>query len=251
MSRLAVQPITRVVNEYRQLWGLPQYKNPQDCFSPLAQISQQPPAFDFPRTSLPPGFHYVGPLRDRWLKIPFPWDRLDGRPLVYASLGSMQGSKLEIFKTFAAACTNFPVQLVISHGGALAREATSNLPGDPIVVPYAPQYELLARARVTINPCGLNTVLDSLSHGVPLVAVPITYEQPAIAARLVWSGAGEVISLTSLTETNLVEKMKKVLETESYLVQAKRVQQSIMGCGGVARAAEIIERFKVMPNHNL
>jgi len=39
----------------------------------------------------------------------------------------------------------------------------------PLVVEYAPQLELLAKARLTITHAGLNTVLDSLSNGVPLV----------------------------------------------------------------------------------
>jgi len=46
--------------------------------------------------------------------------------------------------------------------------------GSPLVVEYAPQLELLAKARLTITHAGLNTVLDSLSNGVPLVAIPIT-----------------------------------------------------------------------------
>jgi len=52
-------------------------------------------------------------------------------------------------------------------------EAVQRLPGSPLVV-YAPQLELLAKARLTITHAGLNTVLDSLSNGVPLVAIPIT-----------------------------------------------------------------------------
>ena len=87
------------------------------------------------------------------------------------------------------------MQLVISHGGGLTEAQASSLPGSPLAVRYAPQEELLARAQLTLTHAGLNTVLDSLTHGVPMVAVPITYEQPAIARRVEWHGCGESASL--------------------------------------------------------
>ena len=47
----------------------------------------------------PPAFHYVGPLRGGLPRpIAFPWDRLDGRPLVYASLGTLQNSREPLFR---------------------------------------------------------------------------------------------------------------------------------------------------------
>jgi UDP:flavonoid glycosyltransferase YjiC (YdhE family) len=39
-------------------------------------------------------------LRDA---IPFPWDRLDGRPLIYASLGTLQNGRPELFAEIARA----------------------------------------------------------------------------------------------------------------------------------------------------
>jgi len=43
-------------------------------------------------------------------------------------------------------------------------------PGDPIVVPFAPQLELLKHAAVCITHAGLNTALECLTKGVPMVA---------------------------------------------------------------------------------
>ncbi|MGH9639571.1 MAG: glycosyl transferase family 1, partial [Bryobacteraceae bacterium] len=80
------KPVYRVVARYREEWKLPPLRSPEDSYSKLAQVSQQPLAFDFPRKALPDSFHYVGPLRSPGARqIPFPWEKLDGRPLIYAS----------------------------------------------------------------------------------------------------------------------------------------------------------------------
>lgn len=241
-SDWVMRPITRVVADYRAQWKLPPLRSPDESFSRIAQICQMPREFDFPRATLPDGFHYVGPLR-RPLPNPisFPWDRLDGRPVVYASLGTLQNSREPVFRCFAEACRRFDVQLVLSHGGGLSEAEAANLPGQPLVVAYAPQVELLARARLTITHAGLNTVLDSLANGVPLVAVPITYEQPAIARRVEWTGTGRSILLRRLNPDVLGSAIRQLLDNSRYQTAARQVASGIRIAGGVARAADIIE----------
>ena len=191
-------PIMQSVGEWRERWGLAPLRCPDDSFSRLAQISQMTRGFDFPREHLPRNFVYVGPLRREMpaSPIPFPWERLDGRPLIYASLGTLQHAKRELFATMAEACAPLPVQLVIAHNGGLDEKACAQLAGNPVTVDFAPQREVLKRAGIDfLTHAGLNTVLDSLAAGTPLVAMPITYEQPAIAARVAACGAGLSISV--------------------------------------------------------
>lgn len=242
-SERVMAPVTGILRTYRQKWKLPPHQKPDDSFSNLAQISQLPPAFDFPRRSLPNCFEYVGPLRDAVSRNgEFPWDRLDGRPLVYASLGTLQNQKQWVFRCFAEACAGLPVQLVVAHGGGMGEQAAAALPGNPVVVTFAPQRQVLARARLTLTHAGLNTVLDSLTYGVPLIAVPITYEQPAIASRISWSGAGRVLSLNKLTTERLSAAIQAVLADTTYTSNAQVVRHSIESAGGVTRAADIIEK---------
>lgn len=239
-SSLVMRPITRVVAQYRREWGLPALRQPDDSFSKIAQICQMPREFDFPRQALPETFHYVGPLRRPGPSdAPFPWDRLNGRPLVYASLGTLQNSREGVFRCIAEACDGLDVQLVISHGGGLTAEQAAGLPGKPLVVGYAPQSELLGRARLTITHAGLNTVLDSLANGVPVVAIPITYEQPAIARRVEWAGAGRSVRLAGLTARKLAAAVRMVLEDAGALEAARRIASGVRAAGGVTRAASI------------
>jgi zeaxanthin glucosyltransferase len=242
LSDRMTRPITRAVAAYRTQWGLPALRSADESFSQLAQICQMPREFDFPRTSLPEHFHYVGPIRAALPKpIPFPWERLDGRPLVYASLGTLQNNREPLFRCFAAACEGLDVQLVISHGGGLTADQTRDFPGNPLVVSYAPQYELLSRAALTITHAGLNTVLDSMANGVPVITVPNTYEQPAIARRVEWTGAGRVLPLRGLKPQRVRAAVSEVLANPSYKSKAGALAESIRRAGGVRRAAAIVE----------
>jgi zeaxanthin glucosyltransferase len=243
ISARVMSPVTGVVARYRRSWNLPAWRKPEDSFSKLAQISQQPAEFDFPRWTLPDCFHYVGPLRDqRGPEVPFPWHKLDGRALVYASLGTLQYSKEHVFRCFADACAGLhDVQLVIAHCGGLSEAAIRSLPGDPISVEYAPQAALLKRARVALTHAGLNTVLDALRFGVPIVAVPITYEQPAIAARVKWVGAGKSLPLARLNAARLRAAIRCVLDDAGCVQQSRLMADSIRRAGGVGQAARIIE----------
>jgi UDP:flavonoid glycosyltransferase YjiC (YdhE family) len=72
------------------------------------------------------------------------------------------------------------VQLVISLGGGLKADDLGPLAGNPVVVNYAPQVELVRRTALTISRGGLKTVLEALSYGVPQVVIPVTNDQPGL-----------------------------------------------------------------------
>ena len=237
-------PIFREINMQRLAWGLKPYVHPEDGLSPLAQITQLPEEFEFPlQGPKPPGLYYTGPFvhaRQR-PAIAFPWERLDGRPLIYASLGTFQNGSEAIFRTIAAACAGLDAQLLISLGGGLDPAQLGPLAGEPLVVRFAPQLEILKRAALVITHAGINTALESLAEGVPLVAVPLGNDQPGVAARLKARGAGAVVSRHRLTPSRLRKAIRRVLEDHSYREAAGRLQSAIRQMDGPGRAAALIE----------
>ncbi|MGA3239212.1 MAG: nucleotide disphospho-sugar-binding domain-containing protein [Bryobacteraceae bacterium] len=233
-----------VFNRQRQEWRLPLYRIFEDSTSPWAHLSQQPACFDFPRRRLPDQFHYTGPWQDRKVRPPvsFPFDKLNGKPLIYASMGTLQNRIQRVFWEIAQACEGLPAQLVVSLGGGDTPEQIGTLPGNPLVVGYAPQLELLALAALTITHAGLNTTLESLSHGVPIVAIPVGNDQPGVAARVKWLGAGEVMPLKRLSADRLRPLVSEVLSQDRYRQRARQLQEEIRNAEGVRRAIEVIER---------
>ena len=221
-------PVFKVVNEQRRAWGLPRLNRSTDALSKLAQIAQLPEALEFDVPGKPAILHYTGPFVDARQRpaIEFPWERLDGRPLIYASLGTMQNGSESIFRTIAEGCAGLDAQLVISLGGGLDPARLGALAGDPVVVRYAPQLEIVKRAALVITHAGLNTVLESLAEGVPLVALPLGNDQPGVAARVAARGAGVVIPQQKLTAKKLRAAVQAVLTDESYRRRRRRVAKS-------------------------
>lgn len=238
------KPVTKVINDYRQEWKLPAQSNSNQRYSQLAQISQQPAELEFPREELPEWFHFTGPYHysSRREPIAFPWEKLTDKPLIYASMGTLQNRVVEVFQTIASACEGLEAQLVISLGGSASPESLPKLPGNPLVVEYAPQLELLQKASLTITHAGMNTTLESLNNGVPMVAIPVANDQPGVAARIAWTGAGEVVPLKKLNVSKLRVAVEKVFKEDSYKQNALRLQEAIKQAGGVQRAADIIEQ---------
>jgi len=242
LIRLAA-PIFAAVNERREAWGLKVDRRPGEALSKLAQITQLPRALEFDIEPPPPHLHYTGPFVDAALRpdVDFAWDRLDGRPLIYASLGTLQNRSLDIFRKIAKACAGLNVQLVISLGGGLEPDRLGNLSGDPLVVRFAPQLELVKRASVVITHAGLNTVLESLAEGVPLVCIPLGNDQPGVASRVATHGAGVVVSPRRASAERLCSAVRAVLENESYRSAARRLQSAMAQIDGPERAADIVE----------
>ena len=238
------KPIGTVIQTYRQQWNLPSTYSPNSEYSQLAQISQQPAELEFPRQDLPKYFHFTGPYHYSGSReaIPFPYEKLTGQPLIYASMGTLQNRLLWVFQMIAEACVGLDAQLVISLGGGNSPESLPELPGNPLVVGYAPQLELLKKATLTITHAGMNTTLESLTNGVPMVAIPVTNDQPGIAARIAWAGSGEAIPLKKMSVKKLQGVIKQVLTEDSYKKNALRLQEAIKQAGGVSRAADIIEQ---------
>jgi MGT family glycosyltransferase len=212
--------------------------------SPFASITQTPSALDFESSHWPAQFHHTGPFHDGGgrKKVDFPWERLTGEPLIYASMGTILNGRLDVFRTIVAAVAKHKdLQLVLSIGDQVDPQQIGPAPSNAIIVKQAPQLELLKQASVCITHAGLNTVLESLAQGVPQVAIPVTYDQPAVAARIAHKQTGAVVSLDKLTADHLSSLIDKVLTNSIYRDNAGKLQKAIAEANGLSLAADLVE----------
>jgi UDP:flavonoid glycosyltransferase YjiC (YdhE family) len=66
-----------------------------------------------------------------------------------------------------------------------------------IFVRKAPQVELLKRATLFITHAGMNSTLEALQLGVPMVAILIGNDQPGVAPRIQYHQLGVSVGLKS------------------------------------------------------
>ena len=221
------------------------WENPGFAYSKIAWLTQTPKEFDFQNSHWPSQFHHTGPFHDGKGReeIKFPWERLTGEPLIYASMGTVLNGQAEVFRTIAAgAAKHKAMQLVLSIGEQLEPEQIGPVPSNAIIVKRAPQLELLKLASVCITHSGLNTVLESLAQGVPQVAIPVSFDQPGIAARIAHHKTGVVTSLDRLTPAHLSSLLDEVLNDATYRDNARRIQKAIVKTNGLSLAADLVEQ---------
>jgi UDP:flavonoid glycosyltransferase YjiC (YdhE family) len=131
------------------------------------------------------------------------------------------------------------VQLVLSlgrHDAKLDVPSTSNA----IIVPYAPQLELLQRAVAVVTHGGLNTVLETLSQGLPMVAIPLTNDQPGVARRLESLGVAELVPPGAASDKRLCQAIKHVLQEPQYRESAEHCLKQLRCAPNVADAAALV-----------
>jgi MGT family glycosyltransferase len=221
------------------------WDNPSATISKRAWITQCPREFDFESSHWPPQFYHTGPFHDGAgrIEVDFPWERLTGEPLVYASMGTLMNGLADVFRTITAATAKHKgFQLVLSVGDQLDPERIGPLPSNTILVKRAPQLELLKRASVCITHAGLNTTLEALAQGVPQVAVPVTVDQPGVAARIAEKRTGLFVPLKELTVSSLTLLLEQVLDDSTYRDNARHFQKVIAETNGLSNAADLLER---------
>jgi UDP:flavonoid glycosyltransferase YjiC (YdhE family) len=93
---------------------------------------------------------------------------------------------------------------------------------------------------VVVTQCGLNTVTKALLHGVPLVCIPLTADQPDNAARVVARGAGIRLSRDSSIREIRVS-IERVLNDARFRESARRLGGALALENGVDNAAGELE----------
>jgi zeaxanthin glucosyltransferase len=240
-----MQPHGEAIRRGAKALGIGERSSLIDCLSPTLQLSQTTAGFDFPRTRLPAHFHHVGPLRpaladESPLALPVQSDK----PFVFASLGTLQGGRFRLFERIAKACRQLDAQLLVAHCGRLDAAQCWALEeaGARWVTDFAPQRAAVARADVVVTHAGLNTVLDALVAGTPMLALPIAFDQGGAAARIVHAGAGLRL-IPALAPTGSIRRgLARLLAEPSFGDRAATLGAEVASAGGTRAAADLIER---------
>ncbi|NP_001403339.1 UDP-glucuronosyltransferase 3A2 isoform 2 [Mus musculus] len=180
-------------------------------------------ALDFARP-LFPNTVYVGGLLDKPVQ-PIPQDlenfisQFGDSGFVLVALGSIVSmiQSKEIIKEMNSAFAHLPQ-------GVLWTCKTSHWPKDVSLAPnvkimdWLPQTDLLAHPsiRLFVTHGGMNSVMEAVHHGVPMVGIPFFFDQPENMVRVEAKNLGVSIQLQTLKAESFALTMKKIIEDKRY-----------------------------------
>ncbi|WP_394618123.1 macrolide family glycosyltransferase [Lentzea sp. JNUCC 0626] len=172
-------------------------------------------------------FHFVGPVLGE--RAAEEWrPRRDDVPLVFVSLGSVMSDA-----GFYQACLD-----QFADGAWQVAMTARDVEGTEHVDvrPWFPQPAVLKHARAFISHGGMNSTMEALHAGVPLVVVPQTPEQAANADRVVELGLGERID----DHADLRAAVDRVSSDGTIRRNLDRMRAAIHDSGGAAKAADVV-----------
>ena len=168
-------------------------------------------AFDFPPKRLPANLRYVGPLLDQpmWAQTwTAPWSGQPKRPRVLVSLSTSFQNQLSLLNRIATALGRMDLDAVVTVGPAMAQE-TITAPSNITLLHSAPHDAVMPEVSLVVTHGGHGTVTRSLTHGVPLLVLPMGRDQADNAARVVARGAGLALN-DSATEADITQAVGKI-----------------------------------------
>jgi len=209
-----------------------------------------PPEFDFPRWRPPAGAAFVEPSVDTERRDgDLPWERFaEDRPLIYCALGSVAPFKyvrpaLPVFQAFLDALAERPHWQGVMAVGRYLDASALRCPPNVLVVPEAPQLKVLERASLMVSHGGFSSVKECIYQGVPMVLLPLFYDHPGNAARVVHHGLGVMGSFAGASASRLGQWMDTVMNDPRYQERAQRMSRIFRDWEARSPGVEMVERM--------
>lgn len=214
-----------------------------------AAIAFIPPSFQEKPDTIPPGVTFVGP-EIRPVTSPPGWKlKTAGRPVVVISLGSVYTHQTAFFRTCIQAFAHSEWQVVMAIGRYVDPAQLGELPGNIEIHRQIPQLDVLKVASLFITHAGMNSVMEAVYFGVPMIAVPQQAEQRLNARRIEALGIGKYLPRETLSATSLLTASQEISADPACQRNLSALQQEISRAGGASAAADVFERIQAKGQH--
>jgi UDP:flavonoid glycosyltransferase YjiC (YdhE family) len=129
---------------------------------------------------------------------------------------------------------------VVATGVTPPREL-GPLPADWIVRPHLPQVAALRGCDVVVCHGGNNTAMETLTAGLPVVALPFSTDQFAVAADVEAQGLGAALDPNRAGPDEIADAVRTSLDPAVRL-RAARLGDELRRDPGAERAARLLVR---------
>jgi MGT family glycosyltransferase len=164
--------------------------------------------------------------------------RDDGSGLIYLSLGSLGSADVGLMQRLVDVMGSTRHRVIVSKGplGDQLR-LHDNMTG----ADFLPQPAILPMVDLVITHGGNNTVTEAFHHGLPLVVLPLFWDQVDNAQRVDELGFGVRLPTYDFDDADLTGAVDRLLADEALRARMATISARLQASPGTVRAADLIE----------
>ncbi|XP_035806219.1 UDP-glucuronosyltransferase 2A3-like [Amphiprion ocellaris] len=184
--------------------------------------------FEFPRPTMP-NVVYMGGFQCKPAK-PLPqhleeFVQSSGEHgVIIMSLGTLIAElPHDLANEIAAAFAKLPQKVIWRYKGS----RPSTLGNNTLLVDWMPQSDLLGhpKTKLFVAHGGTNGVQEAIYHGVPILGLPLIFDQRDNLFRIGVRGAGKIIDFFTMNEDIFFQAIQEVLNEPSYRMNMQRLSR--------------------------
>ena len=259
------QRIGEQLSYVRSAHGLPPYPATA-MLHPYLYLACIAPSMLIPEFQLPAVAHQLQPLIFDQTNGALPeWVMyLPDQPTVYVSLGTVFNRSPYTFQSVIEGLRAEPINVIITLGAKKPTAYTENLPPNIHVAEYIPLSLILPHCDLAIASCGFQTTMSLISHGLPVIAIPVGSSNPFRAMRFDTLGMGIALRPDEqplheenhffkqyllnqqwplVSEQTIRNAVRTILNTASYQENALQAKAEVDVLPGAERAVELLEQL--------
>ncbi|XP_051539723.1 UDP-glucuronosyltransferase 2C1-like [Myxocyprinus asiaticus] len=184
--------------------------------------------FEFPRPSMP-NLVYIGgfqccPSKPLPAELEEFMQSSGEHGVVVMSLGTLIGAfPKELMEAIATAFARIPQKVVWRVTG----EKPSSLGNNTLLLQWIPQNDLLghSKTRAFVAHGGTNGLYEAIYHGVPVLGLPLLFDQLDNIVRLQARGAARMLDVATCTSEEFLEALSDILENPAYRQNMRRLSE--------------------------
>lgn len=195
-------------------------------------------------------FQFIGPNIRRQSLEQFNIDLADYKnPIIYISGGTVKSANKLIQKCIRA-FSNENVEVVISLGRR-SRKIKKQITGNNIhIFDFVPQLEVLKKASLFITHAGMGSANEAMYFGVPMLASPVTSDQPMVADQIERLNLGKRIDINKISDVELKKTAFYVMNNKDVMAACNEISEKMKKAGGCIRGVDLIEDYLSLYNYD-
>ena len=170
---------------------------------------------------------------------------LPDQPVVYATMGTAFNQVECILEVVLEGLRNESITLIVTTGRDRDPASFGSQPPNVHLERYVPQSLLFPYCDLVLTHGGSGTVLTALGHGLPMIIVPVSADQPDNARRCEQLGVARVIPPENRTPAAFRDAVREVLGDPRYRRNAGQLREEMVRLPGPEQVVGWLERLAV------